>query len=431
MAMRFTTREADGLRIHVMPTAKFKTTTVVLDVLTPLKAETATLNALIPAVLQRGTRTLPSVKALTERLDDLYGASLDSAMFKIGERQVAQFELEVPNEKFLAHAPALLEEGIQLMADVLLDPVLDNGTFRASFVDLEKEALRKRIESLFNNKGRYASMRCLEAMCAEEDFRLYSYGRIEDLPGIDARRLTEHYHEWLATSPMDVYVIGDVDALRVEALLRHMLAIPERRVGTVPSTLVKPKASGAPREVVDRFEVNQGQLVLGYRTPVTFESADYPRMVVYNGVLGGYAHSKLFVNVREKASLAYSAYSRFESHKGLMMIQAGINIENHDQALAIINEQVEAIARGEVCEDELIQTKEMLKNDYREMADSPGAMAHFAYVQGIEHTERPVEELLAEIERVGVEDLKAMAALLSLDTVYFLRDKEMVEATHA
>ncbi len=431
MEMRFTTTEADGLRIHVMPTDKFKTTSVVLNVLSPLKAETVTLNALVPAVLQRGTRALPSVKALTERLDDLYGASLDSVMFKVGDRQVAQFELEVPNEQYLAHAPALLEEGIQLLADVLLDPVLDNGTFRGSFVELEKEALRKRVESLFNNKARYASMRCIEAMCPDEDFRLFSYGRIEDLPAIDAKRLTDHYREWLATSPMEAYVIGDVDPERVTALLRDRLKLGERRLAIVPSTVIKPKAEGGPKEVVDRFEVNQGQLVMGFRTPVTFSSADYARMVVYNGVLGAYAHSKLFVNVREKASLAYSAYSRYESHKGLMMIQAGINIENYEQAVAIIHEQLEAIARGEVCEEELVQTKEMLKNDYREMADSPGAMAHFAYVQGIEHADRPVEQVLAEIERVGLDDLKAMAALISLDTVYFLRDKETVEATHA
>lgn len=430
MEMRFTSSEADGLRIHVLATDKFKTTMVALNVLSPLKAETVTLDSLVPAVLQRGTRSLPSVKALTERLDDLYGASLDSAMFKIGERHVAQFGLEVPNEKYLAHAPALLDEGIQLLADVLLDPALDDGVFRRSFVDLEKEALRKRIESLFNNKGRYASMRCVEAMCAEEDYRLYSYGRIEDLPGIDARRLTDHYRKWLETSPMDVYVVGDVDPDQVESLLRRRLALPRRRVEILPATVVKAKA-GTPREIVDRFDVNQGQLVMGFRTPVTFGSADYPRMVVYNGVLGGYAHSKLFVNVREKASLAYSAFSRYESHKGFLMIQAGINIENHDQALAIIREQLEAIARGEVCAEELFQTKEMLKNDYREMADSAGAMAHYAYVQGLEHSERPVEELLAEIEQVGVEDLQAMAALLSLDTVYFLRDKETVEASHA
>ncbi|MBO9539115.1 insulinase family protein [bacterium] len=428
--MKFRTSEADGLRIHVLPTAKFKTTTIVVDILSPLRPETVTLNALIPAVLERGTRKTPTVKGLQERLDDLYGASLDSMMFKIGERQVAQFELEVPNEKFLSHAPALLEQGIKLLAEVLLDPALDGEAFRATAVELEKEALRKRVEGLFNNKGRYAAIRCVASMCADEDYRLFSYGRIEDLAGIDAARLYSHYRQWLKTSSIDVFVVGDVDPDAVTAMLRSALVIPGRQVAELPPTVVKATA-GTPREVVDRFDVNQGQLVMGFRTPVTFASSDYPRFTVYNGVLGGYAHSKLFANVREKASLAYSAFSRFDSHKGLLMIQAGINIENFEKATAIIHEQLEAIAKGDVCEDELLQTKAMIANDYREMADSPGQLAHFALVQGVEHTPRNVAELLEAIEKVTVEDLQAMARKVSLDTVYFLRDKETVEATHA
>ncbi|HEY9898157.1 MAG TPA: pitrilysin family protein [Pantanalinema sp.] len=428
--MKFRTSEADGLRIHVLPTPKFKTTTVVVDILSPLRPETVTLNALIPAVLERGTRSTPTVKGLQERLDDLYGASLDATMFKIGERQVAQFELEVPNEKFLSHAPALLEEGIKLLAEVLLDPALDGGVFRSTAVELEKEALRKRIEGLFNNKGRYAAIRCVAAMCADEDYRLFSYGRLEDLAGIDAARLHAHYRQWLRTSPIDVFVVGDVDPDAVTAMLRAALAIPGRAVSELPPTVVK-GAAGAPREVVDRFDVNQGQLVMGFRTPVTFSSPDYARFTVYNGVLGGYAHSKLFVNVREKASLAYSAFSRFDSHKGLLMIQAGINIENFEQATAIIHEQLAAIASGDVGEDELLQTKAMIANDYREMADSPGQLAHFALVQGVEHAPREIAELLEAVEKVTVEDLQAMARQVSLDTVYFLRDKETVEATHA
>jgi len=430
MDMPITTREADGISIHVLPTTKFKTTTVSIELVAPLRPETVTFMGLIPAVLERGTRTAPSVKALQDRLDDLYGASLGSAMFKIGERQVAQFEIEVPNEKFLPMAPPLLERGIQLLTEVLLDPATDHGVFKSSFVELEKEALRKRIESLFNNKARYASLRVLETMCAEENYRLYSYGRLEDLPAITPERLYDHYREWLRTAPISVYVIGDVDPETVTRQLAEALTIPDRAVGTVPGTVVKPQV-GRLREIVERFDVNQGQLVLGYRTPVTYSSADYARMVVANAVLGGYAHSKLFVNVREKASLAYSAYSRYEPHKGLLLIQAGISIENHDQALAIIKDQVEAIARGDVSAEELAQTKAMLANDYREMADSPGQIAHYAFTQRLEHVVRPVPELLEAFEAVTVPDLQAMIGLISLDTIYFLRDQETVEVSHA
>lgn len=430
MDHRFITRETNGIRVHVLPTTKFKTTHLVLNFVSPLRAESVTLNALIPSVLLRGTRQYPSIKALHDRLDDLYGASLDSTLFKIGERQVVHFSLEIPNEKFLTQAPPLLEQGIDLLAQVLLDPLLDQGAFRPSFVELEKEGIRKRIESLFNNKGRFASLRCIETMCSDEDYRLYSYGRLEDLPGIDAKRLYQHYLQWLETAPMDMYVVGDVDPETVSSKILQAFAGLRRQVATIPPTPIKAKGAQV-REVVDRFDVNQGQLVMGYRTGVTYTSADYAKFIVYNGVLGGYAHSKLFVNVREKASLAYSAYSRYESHKGLLMIQAGINIENHDRAIAIIQDQLEAMCRGEVTADELNQTKLMLANDFREMADSPGQMAHYAYVESVEAHPHPVPELLDAVSKVTVADLQAMAATLSLDTMYFLRDKETAEVPHA
>jgi len=49
--------------------------------------------------------------------------------------------------------------------------------------------------------------------------------------------------------------------------------------------------------------------------------------LVYNSILGGGLHSKLFQNVREKAGLAYYAFSRLEKFKGLMVVSCGIEIK--------------------------------------------------------------------------------------------------------
>ena len=74
----------------------------------------------------------------------------------------------------------------------------------------------------------------------------------------------------------------------------------------------------------ESMNVNQGKLCLGFRTNIAPSSADYYPLVVYNGILGGDVHSKLFRNVREKASLAYFAQSILEKYKGLMLIMSGI-----------------------------------------------------------------------------------------------------------
>jgi predicted Zn-dependent peptidase len=171
------------------------------------------------------------------------------------------------------------------------------------------------------------------------------------------------------------------------------------------------------------MDVSQGQLVMGFRSPVHYGADDHYAMMMYNGILGGFAHSKLFVNVREKESLAYSAYSRYESHKGLLFIQAGINVADYEKARRVIDEQLAAMAKGEFSDAEMDQTRAMLLNHYREAYDSPGVQIKLAFEAQVVGRERTIEELAAAIPQVTREDIVRIAKGVQLDTVYFLRDR--------
>ena len=57
-------------------------------------------------------------------------------------------------------------------------------------MDAEKDTLRKRLESIINDKIRYAAERCLEEMCEDEPYRLHPLGRLEDIDGITPQSLT-------------------------------------------------------------------------------------------------------------------------------------------------------------------------------------------------------------------------------------------------
>ena len=127
--------------------------------------------------------------------------------------------------------------------------------------------------------------------------------------------------------------------------------------------------------------VQQSKLVLGYRTGTSFDSEDYYPLLMYNGILGGFPHSKLFVNVREKASLAYYVYSRLERLKGLMVIAAGIEAGEYQKALGIIEKQVEAMARGEISPAEMENTRRSLINALRVQEDSPYPLIN-AHLEG-------------------------------------------------
>ncbi len=421
--MRFLHLEHPAMGLHVLPTDKFKTNTLVLNIQRPLEEGRVTRTALLPYVLTRGTERFPSVRDMQRQLDRMYGSYLHADVFKLGERQIVQFRLELPNGKYIPGKPELLKEGIAFMHAVLTQPVREHGAIKASFVDLEKEALRKRVEGLFNNKSQYARIRCVEAMCPDEPYRLYSGGRIEDLPAIDPAAIDAEYARILAEGPMDCFVVGDVNPEAVADELRQVFTFPERR----PSPVTGETLGHAPaqaKHIVECHEVNQGQLVMGLRAPVRYADPDYYAMLMYNGILGGFAHSKLFMNVRERESLAYSARSRYDAHKGVLFVQAGIDIANYDRALAVVQEQLAAMNAGDITDQEIDQTRAMLINTYREAYDSPGALINLAFESIAAGRERSIEELAEAVPAIGKAEVVKAGRGLALDTVYFLRDPQ-------
>jgi len=173
--------------------------------------------------------------------------------------------------------------------------------------------------------------------------------------------------------------------------------------------------------VDESMDVNQGKLCLGFRTNVQPGSLDYFPLVVYNGLLGGDIHSKLFQNVREKASLAYYASSVLEKFKGLMVIMSGIEAENRQKAEEIILKQFEDMKRGDFRKEELEATHKSLETGLKSMQDSQGAIVDFFLSQHITDGGEDFESMNEKIRAVTMEDVVHVANGIKLDTIYFLK----------
>lgn len=163
---------------------------------------------------------------------------------------------------------------------------------------------------------------------------------------------------------------------------------------------------------------------MGYRTGVTLASPDYPALLFANGVFGGYTHSKLFQNVRERASLAYFASSGIEQTKGLMWVNAGIDFGAFDTAVGIIEEQLYDVQRGAITESEMENTRRGLIRDIEMMRDQPSSLMDLALAGIVNSCPITAENLKQRISQVSVEDVVKVARGIQLDTVYFLRNEE-------
>ena len=419
----FQSTQINGMNVHILPTPKFKTTTIVTMIEQALSEETVTKTALLAMVMKRGTARFPETKKLREHLDFLYGAIFDVDVTKKGERQILQIYMEIPNEKYLSQDTPLLEQAIQFVGDMLVRPCVENGSFLPKYVDQEKETLCKRIESLIDDKMKYANQRVTEEMCKGEPFALLAQGRREDLPAITGEDLYQYFQEITSSNPINMFVVGDVEVQQVSEAIKTHVPLPRNEIVQLPVTDPR-KQVAQEREVIERLDVSQAKLNIGCRTQISYKDDEYPALLMYNGILGGFPHSKLFVNVREKASLAYYAVSRLESHKGIMMIMSGIDVNNYKKAVEIIEEQMDAMRQGKISEEEFSQTRATLTNQYRELLDSARMMIEFTYNGLVSGRIRKLEELIQAVNAVTVEDITKVAEKVKVDTIYLLRDQK-------
>ncbi|ADU51497.1 peptidase M16 domain protein [Thermaerobacter marianensis DSM 12885] len=422
----FARHDLPGLRVHVRPDPRFKRVTAVLAWQMPLAADTASPFALLPRLLRRGTRRHPDLPSLERALAELYGASLGAGVEKMGDRHLATLSLTWPAGRFVpgqgGGGEDLAARAMGLLMEVFAAPYLEGDAFPAGRVAEEREAQIQRIRALVNDKATYALRHCLEHLCAGEPYGISELGDPQRLAALDGDAVARLHRRVRAVAPLDLFVTGPVDPDRLmEAVAQAWEAVGggAREVMNLPPAVIRgPRPE--PKRVEETLPMEQGWLILGLRAPVGFDHPLRPALEMYNGILGGFVHSKLFLNVRERASLAYTAWSRLVRGKGLIMAMAGIDPRRRADAEAIMLRQIEDMAAGRISDDELEATRRSLVDRIRSDLDRPGAMIRGALESVVYgHPEDP-EAAIAALQAIGRAEVQEVARQVGLDTVYFL-----------
>ena len=415
-----------GYTLTTIKTDKFKTNLISVSFQSEINRDTVTKRSLLPYVLRGATEKYPSKKALNTYLESLYGASLSTTVEKRGKTHNIKFYLSLANEKFLGHQEPLLEEGVALLKEVILKPLLVDGAFKEQVVDIEKRLLKEYIESIYDDKVSYSLQKLVENMCQGETFSINSIGYADDLAEINGKNLMKTYEEMLNNNQVSVTVVGDIDPQHVYEIFSKQFNFAHRSVNQEVIDH-EDKVIQEVKVIKEVQDISQGKLNIGYRTHTRIDDDDYLPLLVFNGIFGGYAHSKLFMNVREKESLCYYCASRLDNYKGVMYVYSGIESQNYDKALKIIDEQLKDMMSGNFSEKEIDLAKKSLINSKLESMDqASGMMAHEALNKLLKHP-LSVEEWVAAVNAVTAEQVVAVAQKIKEDTVFFLTGKEVAE----
>ena len=403
-----------------LPARKFKTSRLTVNLITGLERAGASANALLPAVLSRGTVRHPDMESLSAAMDTLYGATVDSVVRKKGERQCIGFAADFIDDAFTPHGERLLEPVAELMGEMLLEPLTRNGSFLAEYVDSEKANLIDAIRSLRNDKRDWAEIRLMQEMCAGEPYSILRLGDEETAAKLNNHCLYRHSSTLLAGSRVEVLYCGSAERQRVEdAVLSALAALPRGAAASLPPVEQLPPRE-TPRVVTEVMDVNQGKLALGYRCT----TEDVPAMILANLIFGGTSNSKLFMNVREKLSLCYYASSTYVRSKGILTVSSGIETADYQRALDEILHQLHEIRDGHWEPWELEGARSTMRSALTSLSDSQGALENYCLGQAATGQSEDPETMQRLLDQVTPERIRAAAGSVTLDTVYFLHGKE-------
>ncbi len=411
---------AQGVELTYLPATKFKTGLLSYQFVLPLSAQTASSYSLIPAVLYRGSKSLPDMGAISARLDNLYGAYMDYTVRKKGEVQCMGFVSRFVDDHFTMGHEALLEPIATMMGELLCDPVMEGVGFSAGYTQGEQQNLLDTIAGIINDKRSYADVRLLQELCAGEAYGVSRYGTKEGVEALDAQGLYQTYRELISTAKLEVIYCGSAPLERVQAAVAaSLVALPRTQVNTTAIPTTAHTMTGGSKIVTEALDVTQGKLGMGFTCQ---ESGDMA-LLLGNNMFGGSSNSKLFMNVREKLSLCYYASSTYHRDKGIITVSSGIEFEQYEAAHSEIQAQLQAVARGELEDWEWEGARSAVKTAYTALADSQMSLENFYLSQAVTQRQETPAQLIADMLAVTQEQVATVMSGVQLDTTYFLKGR--------
>jgi len=408
-----------GVTLRCCADSRFKQGCLSFSMIRPMCAEEAGLNALIPAVLLRGTRQAPDLRAITARLDDLYGAALGTQVRRVGDYQTTGLYCGFLEDRFALPGDKILAPMVDFLREVLLEPVLEAGCFARDYVESEKKNLIATIESELNDKRAYAMGKMLRTMCKADSYGIPRLGEIETVAAITAESAYAHYQKCLRESPIHIFYVGSAPAEQVPQLLKPLLDGIDRNYVNLPDQTAFHDAGGA--HLTEEMDVAQGKLCLGYVTPITLRDEEFVAMQVMNTVFGAGMTSKLFMQVREKLSLCYAIGSGYYGSKGIVTVSAGIDFDKEQQVREEVAHQLQLICDGAITPEELNAAKEALLNSLRGTHDSPGSIEGYYATAALSGMKLTPETYMEAVRAVTAEQVAKAARSLKLHSSYFLK----------
>lgn len=410
-----------GVHLHFIQSEKFKTNKIKVRFSAPMSEKTIAGRVLTASMLETSNALYPTSQSFREKLANLYGANFSTSLSRRGLVHYLDINLSFVRDQFLSRKNILTDEMLEFLKASLFSPLSNGDAFDAKTFEIEKKNVLTDLEAEIENHFYHAHRKLNDLFYDLSEMRIPRVGTVELVEKETAESSFSTFQKMLKEDQIDFFFIGNFNEIAVRDKIQDF-HFAEREQPL--ELMYQQNYSNVTRENLEQREVHQSIIELAYHFSAQYGDSEHLPLIVLNGLLGGFAHSKLFVNVREKESLAYTISSNFDIFSGLLRIYAGIDRANRTKTIALINRQILDLKRGNFTDDELEQTKKMLKNSILLAQDRQNTLIERAYMSAVLGKKfLSLEAWLESLENVRKNEVIKAAQQLKLQAIYFMEGK--------
>ncbi len=412
--------QINNLNVYHVKTKKFKTIVVGLVFTSVLTKKNLAEKVLLSSMLVKTCRKFPVEQDYLKYLRSKYDTNIFADVSKRGKTLQVMFGSNIVNSRFLSDKVDLFKDTLKILKNTLLDPYLINDKFSDILLEEEKKLLIDEIKMQYSNNRMQAIIGLINNMFENEEYQIYSGLKIEEVESVTVESLTNAYYELLEESTYG-FVLGDIEETELK---RSFSSYKEYQTKKYNFEYIdyENKEILMCNEIIEEKSINQSVVVFGLRTNVRLFDEYYYPMCVFNGMLGGFFHSKLTSVIREKEGLAYYILSEYVPQKGFLTITSGINFEDYQAVKNKVFEIVGDFQKGIIDVNIFNATKESIINGILESDDSFLGLLNDVYRE-VEcgNFKLNIEQRIEKIKNVTIQDVIKVTNTLIFDTIFLLK----------
>ena len=410
----------DGVELHLIKNEKFKMNHITFRFSGDFNQKTVARRVLVAQILATANAEYPTAQRFRERLASLYGATLSTKVSTKGLVHIIDIELSFMKNRYTMAKENLLEEVIEFLYQVLFSPLVTVEQYQSKLFELEQANLINYLKADKDDSFYSSELGLKKLFFTNPASQTSKYGTAELAVVENSYTAFQEFQKMLREDRLDIFLLGEFDDYRMLQLFNRF-PFEDRQKDLVFD--YQQEFSNIVQEKLEVREVNQSVLQLGYSFPTRYGDKDYFTLLVFNGLFGGFAHSRLFTEIREKEGLAYTIGSHFDIFTGLLNVYAGIDKKNRNRAMQLINRQFSTIRTGRFSEALLKQTKKMLQVNLKLAGDSPKVLIERSYNGQYLKNHYSVDDMIDNIDKVNKADVMQLTKNIKLQALYFLDGK--------